>query len=270
MQTHPRVLSIDSSQDHPTPHTATDDADRLTDITLISEDGWAGGKREHRYPRTRHDVQRPRHTHVVDGGDPTGPHGAVSRESFPRDHPPRGPTSGRTKRADDAASRAFSPARHLSESTTTHSPHPNPTTSQPAKHVLRNPTRTTRFRDPEPVPVEHLPRSDLQPDSPPHALDIFLDACIATTQALLGNGRGALGSRAVRGEMSVVDGRGVVERERYLRRGSRAAMTRDRSGVRAGRQLRMSDFCADEVVRVEGWWKVEGGEGWREVGGRGA
>ena len=119
------------------------------------------------------------------------------------------------------------------------------------------------------MPVDHLRRSDLQPDSPPHALDAFLDACIATTQALLGNGRAALGSAAVGDGMSAVDGRGVVERERYLRGGSGTAMTRDRSGVRAGRRLRMSDFSADEVVRVEGWWKVEGGEAWREVGGRG-
>lgn len=102
------------------------------------------------------------------------------------------------------------------------------------------------------------------------ALTDFLDTCILRTQALLVNANDALHSKAT---VSSLDERALREEEerRYWHVGGDIAAkdvepAEGEAQPRVSSSLEERDAPPREIVRVEGWWKVKGGETWREAG----
>ena len=143
--------------------------------------------------------------------------------------------------------------------------------SQLAKSVLRNPKRPPGFKDPASVtPEEAIGYSNAALDEE-HALNNFLDTCIRKTQALLADAENALHSTPETEEVSDPDDERVSrdEEAQCLYTDSRDVPTKgDRGEALFAVSAKNSDATTPrEIVRVERWWKVKGGEAWREVGG---
>lgn len=139
---------------------------------------------------------------------------------------------------------------------------PTPRTS------FTHPKQTSRFRDPPPIPVTTDPTSsspDLALAPCPQATDHFLDSCISKTQTLLAEAEMALDAPAnVDEEISQVADTGNEEASwEAARRCSHVALLKSSEALMEEGDR---DITALEVVRVQGWWKVKGGEAWREVG----
>lgn len=147
-----------------------------------------------------------------------------------------------------------------------------PHSSQNATTLLRDPTRTTRFHDPESVSVELALNSTLNNGQ---VLNSFLDTCIAKTQALLVNANEALNLVANIDEIYESDYDSLTEKKQQYSR-SRDTTTNMKSEPEAHTQQvpvfkksGHTTVAPKEIVRVDRWWKVKGGEAWREVGGWG-
>lgn len=145
-----------------------------------------------------------------------------------------------------------------------------PHSTQNAATLLRDPTRTTRFHDPEPVAVELALHSALNNG------DVLLDTCIAKTQALLVNANEALNSVANLDDICESDYDLFTETRQRYSRSRDAIIERETLGlevltpqVSLLKESGHATFTPKEIVRVERWWKVKGGESWREVGGWG-
>lgn len=147
---------------------------------------------------------------------------------------------------------------------------PPPPSSKSAKTASRNSNSTARFKDPKPLTLEKtLSGPSLAPNNT-QALTDFLDTCILRTQALLVDANDALHSKAT---ASSLDERALREEEerRYWHVGGDIA-AKDVEPAEAEAQPRVSssleerDAAPREIVRVEGWWKVKGGETWTEAG----
>ena len=152
-------------------------------------------------------------------------------------------------------------------------PSPPPHSSQNATTPLRNPTRTTRFLDPEPVALEPALSSRLNDGQ---ILNSFLDTCIAKTQALLVNANEALNSVANIDEICESDYDLLTEGRQQYSRSRDTIIDMKTPGleihtpqVSVLKKSGLTTFTPKEIVRVERWWKVKGGESWREIGGWG-
>lgn len=143
---------------------------------------------------------------------------------------------------------------------------PSPTTRINSKR----PKLTSQFCDPEPVKLE--PIHDTNPTLDEQVLNTFLDTCIEKTQSLLAVAEQALASTPKIGEISDLDEKpsgGKEEGRKYNNSHSnedmatKLALERD---IQTQDLLTLIDTTPAEIVRVEGWYKVKGGEAWREVG----
>lgn len=146
--------------------------------------------------------------------------------------------------------------------TTTLFPHP-PTLSQISATTLRNPTRTARFSDPEPVNPQAIRCSDPALDGG-QVLDHILDTCIEKARALLLDGKKALNSKTKVNEVS--EHTNNVSTRKKQPSQSKDATIKPSCETQASIHEKNITVPA-EIVRVEGWWKVKGGEAWRELTG---
>ncbi|CAF9926678.1 hypothetical protein IMSHALPRED_007011 [Imshaugia aleurites] len=289
MQTQDPITPIDTSQDAPPSPPTAEATISLTALTLRTE--WMSDDGD---PWTRSDILRRPDTEIIDeslAGMGDVHHGEPSlwEQTLP------GPAPGSEKSAHDEPSSTSSILHRSSNSTpgsyndssslcdgnedadldiSILSPLPPPRTSQLRKPTLRNPKQTARFQYPESVPVEAIIHSDLPFPNQPQSLNLdhFLDKCIAKTQALLKTGISALNSEPDIDEILIakileVDERGPEDEEQYPRNWNSATARHHKRQAPPRISLKISDLPPKEVVRVQGWWKVKGGEAWREVVG---
>ena len=235
-------------------------------------DGWTEWKKEDPEPWTQPGTPSPQDTDIVDEEGSARTNEDSGELNSWKQPSGLGPLSKRTAYKESRSTPTLS---HFSKSThtlpaTTSSLYdgptianlddstalPPPTSSQLAKTALRNPKRTARFGDPEPVNAKATSCSDLALDA--KILDNFLDTCIEKTQALLADAKKVLGLQARVEEISE-----PVENGRQPSRLQEAAPVGE---VRAqGALLEESVITPAEIVRVEGWWKVKGCETWTKA-----
>ncbi|CAF9931616.1 MAG: hypothetical protein ALECFALPRED_005037 [Alectoria fallacina] len=138
---------------------------------------------------------------------------------------------------------------------------PQPTT----RLNFKQPKRTSRFNDPDPILLETFnPPSNPPFNLPfnPQILDTFLDTCIAKTKLLLADAKTALASTPK------VDHPPQIRETVWTRKKHRDYKPEIQHIVDPEVSASLADendVIPADIVRVENWWKVRGRDAWWEV-----
>ncbi len=266
------------------------------ELSRAGED-WFGCVREDGEAWTGPDSARTHATDIVGGGGSAETDGSSSKRSPQKLSSEPGPLD-RSNTHDQPSNASI--IRPFSNSTSIHPPPPSFQLFRPAPRP-RSPTLTpVRLRDPASVPLQESPSySNPDPvldDTEALNMNTFLDICIAKTKALLAAGENALSSVVVAELEALSDFDGIVEpddgntkissdkeeEEEEEEQYPLPHNTNDRTIIPTTPEsdlLLQAEMASEkpkkksdaippkEIVRVERWWKIKGGDTWSEVGG---
>ncbi|KAL9077216.1 MAG: hypothetical protein Q9161_000482 [Pseudevernia consocians] len=252
-----------------------------------SKEPWTGGKewvecmRDDQEPWLRLVTSQTHDTDIVHEEGSTGTDERSGELPLWKQSPGRGPVSRNIayrEPSNTSVVRHFSKSAHISPSSfcdeisiTDLNTLPLPRSSQVIKSALRNPERSPSSKDLESTNSEEATSSSNAALDEEQALNTFLDTCIRKTQALLADAENALHATAEAEQTSNPDSNRVSKDDEahFSHMHSKAVFKKvDRGEAMFHVSAKNSDTTTPrEIVRVERWWKVKGGEAWREVGG---